>query len=195
MPAAAAARAARLRRGRDRPTSPDESARHRAADRRTASGSARSISSPRANWPSSRTGRLDQPGRARGAGPGGQPPARLDRQPQPRGPRAAARRVRGRSTAISAACSRPCSKAARRISSWSNSDDPLEAGLEIMAQPPGKRLSVAHPALGRRAGADRGGADLRAVPHQSRADLRARRGRCAARRRQYRALLRPARPR
>jgi chromosome segregation protein len=46
------------------------------------------------------------------------------------------------------------------------SDDPLEAGLEIMAQPPGKRLSTADPAVGRRAGADRGRADLRPVPHQ-----------------------------
>ena len=48
-------------------------------------------------------------------------------------------------------------------------------------------------ALGRRAGADRAGADLRRVPHQPGADLRARRGRRAARRLQRRALLRPAR--
>ncbi len=33
-----------------------------------------------------------------------------------------------------------CSKAARRTSRWSICDDPLEAGLEIYAQPPGKRL-------------------------------------------------------
>jgi chromosome segregation protein len=41
---------------------------------------------------------------------------------------------------ISAACSAACSKAGRRISRWSIRDDPLEAGLEIFAQPPGKRL-------------------------------------------------------
>ena len=50
------------------------------------------------------------------------------------------------------------------------------------------------PAVGRRAGADRHRPDLRFVPDQPGADLRARRGRCAARRRQCRALLRPARP-
>ena len=31
-----------------------------------------------------------------------------------------------------------------------DSDDPLEAGLEVVASPPGKRLAVALPALGRR---------------------------------------------
>ena len=48
-------------------------------------------------------------------------------------------------------------------------------------------------ALGRRAGADRAGADLCGVPHQPLADLRAGRGRRAARRPQCRALLQPAR--
>ncbi len=48
-------------------------------------------------------------------------------------------------------------------------------------------------AVRRRAGADRAGADLRGVPHQSGADLRAGRGRRAARRPQRRALLQPAR--
>ena len=62
------------------------------------------------------------------------------------------------------------------------SDDPLEAGLEIMAKPPGKKTGDAVAALRRRAGAHRAGADLRRVPHQSGADLRARRGRRAARR-------------
>ena len=73
------------------------------------------------------------------------------------------------------------------------SDDPLEAGLEILAQAARQEARDAVAALGRRAGADRAGADLRGVPHQSGADLRARRGRRAARRSQCRALLRPAR--
>ena len=48
------------------------------------------------------------------------------------------------------------------------------------------------PAVGRRAVADRHGADLRRVPHQPVADLRARRGGRAARRRQRRPLLHAA---
>ncbi len=59
--------------------------------------------------------------------------------------------------------------------------------------PAGQEAADHDAALRRRAGADRDGADLRGVPHQSGADLRARRGRRAARRRQCRALLRPAR--
>ena len=47
-------------------------------------------------------------------------------------------------------------------------------------------------AFGRRAGADGDGADLRGVPDQPVADLRARRGRRAARRLQRRAFLRSA---
>ena len=43
------------------------------------------------------------------------------------------------STATSSACSRPCSAAARPSCSSTESDDPLEAGLEIMARPPGKK--------------------------------------------------------
>ena len=70
-----------------------------------------------------------------------------------------------------------------------DSDDPLESGLEIFACPPGKRPQVADAAVRRREGADRAGADLRRVPDQSLADLRARRGRRAARRRQCRPLL------
>ena len=72
-------------------------------------------------------------------------------------------------------------------------EDPLEAGLEIIAKPPGKKPATLVAAVGRRAGADRAGADLRGVPDQPGADLRARRGRRAARRSQHRALLRPAR--
>ena len=57
--------------------------------------------------------------RARRIAGGDPPPARLDRQPQPRGAGAAARGVRAGRRAISEACSRPCSTAARRISRWS----------------------------------------------------------------------------
>ena len=53
-------------------------------------------------------------------------------------------------------------------------EDPLEAGLEILARPPGKKPADADAALRRRAGADRTCAHLRGLPYQSRADLRAR---------------------
>ena len=119
MPAAAAARDGRLQGGGDR-----------AGRRRNRRGSsARSQERERigpvnlvaeSELNELEESRLASPGRARGAGPGDPPPARLDRQPEPRGPRPAARRLPGRSTAISAACSPPCSRAARPISSWSN---------------------------------------------------------------------------
>ena len=69
------------------------------------------------------------------------------------------------------------------------SEDPLEAGLEILARPPGKKPQTMTLLVRRRAGADGHGADLRRVPDQSRADLRARRGRRAARRSQCRTFL------
>ena len=52
-----------------------------------------------------------------------------------------ARRSSG-STAISPGCSRAFSAAARRSWRWSTTPDPLAAGLEIMASPPGKRLQA-----------------------------------------------------
>ena len=73
------------------------------------------------------------------------------------------------------------------------SDDPLEAGLEIMAKPPGKKPSTLSLLSGGEQALTALGADLRGVPDQSGADLRAGRGRRAARRSQRRALLRPAR--
>ena len=73
------------------------------------------------------------------------------------------------------------------------SEDPLEAGLEIMAKPPGKKPATLSLSIRRRAGAHGARLDLCRVPHQSGADLRARRGRRPARRLQCRALLRPAR--
>ncbi len=68
-------------------------------------------------------------------------------------------------------------------------EDPLEAGARNPGQAAGQEARDAVAALGRRAGADRARADLRGVPHQSGADLRAGRGRRAARRSQRRALL------
>ncbi len=52
-------------------------------------------------------------------------------------------------------------------------DDPLEAGLEIVAKPPGKKPHDVVLALRRRAGAHRPRLDLCRLPHQSGADLRA----------------------
>ena len=68
--------------------------------------------------------------------------ARLDRPPEPRGPRAAARGVRPGGPRTSRRCSAGCSAAGGRIWRWSARDDPLEAGLEIYAEPPGKKLST-----------------------------------------------------
>ena len=72
------------------------------------------------------------------------------------------------------------------------SDDPLEAGLEIYAEPPGKKLSSLRSVVGRRAGADGVEPDLRGVPLHACTCGRARRSRCAARRCQCRSVLRPA---
>ena len=72
------------------------------------------------------------------------------------------------------------------------SDDPLEAGLEIIAKTAGQEAADAVAALGRRAGADRDGADLRGVLDEPLADLRAGRSRRAARRPQRRTVLQPA---
>ncbi len=59
-------------------------------------------------------------------------------------------------------------------------------------QAAGQEAGVAVAAVRRRAGADGHGADLRGVPHQSGADLRAGRSGRAARRSQRRPVLRPA---
>ena len=77
---------------------------------------------------------------------------------------------------------------------FTESEDPLEAGLEIFARPPGKRLQSPGAAVGRRTGPDRHGADLRGVPGQPRPGLRAGRSGRAAGRRQCRALLQDAEP-
>ena len=112
---------------------------------------------------------------------------------QPRRARAPARIVREGERQFRARCSRSCSRAARRGCTFTESEDPLEAGLEILAAPARQEADHALAALRRRAGADRDRADLRRVPGQSGADLRARRSGRAARRRQRRPLLPAAR--
>ena len=72
-------------------------------------------------------------------------------------------------------------------------DDPLEAGLEILAKPPGKKPAT----LSLLSGGEQALTALALIfavfLTNPGADLRARRSRCAARRSQRRALLRPAR--
>ena len=138
--------------------------------------------------------RTSSPGRARGAGRRHPPPARLDRQPQSRGPSPPAHRLPGGRPPFPQPVHHPvrrrpgASRAGRiRRSARGRTRDHGAA--------PGQASFHFDAAFRRRAGADRDRPDLRSVPDQSGADLRPRRGRRAARRRQYRALLRPARPR
>ena len=65
----------------------------------------------------------------------------------------------------------------------------LDSGVQVVAQPPGQAQFVDPPAVGRREGADRDLAGVRAVPAQSGAVLPAGRSRRAARRSQHRPLL------
>ncbi len=51
---------------------------------------------------------------------------------------------------------------------FTESEDPLEAGPRNLRPPAGQAAAIAGAAVGRRAGADRHGADLRRVPGQSR---------------------------
>ena len=69
-------------------------------------------------------------------------------------------------------------------------EDLLAAGVAIMARPPGKRNSTISPAVGRREGADGGGAGVLDLRPQPGAVLPAGRGRRAAGRAQRRPLLR-----
>ena len=70
------------------------------------------------------------------------------------------------------------------------SADPLEAGLELLARPPGKKPQTLTLLSGGEQALTAHVAHLRRLPDQPLADLRARRGRRAARRLQRRALLR-----
>ena len=96
----------------------EESAAH---DRLIAGARADRAGQPRRRKRTGRTGqqRRNQRRRARRIGPGGQPAARFDRHAEPRGPRSGCSPRSRRSTRISAGCSRPCSRAARRIWRWS----------------------------------------------------------------------------
>ena len=109
-------------------------------------------------------------------------------EPQPRGPRAAARRLRGGQRAFPAAVH---ASVRRRHGRTAADRIRRSAGGRARNPRPPARQEAADDdaAVGRRAGADGDGADLRGVPDQSGADLRARRGRRAARRPQCRALL------
>ncbi len=73
------------------------------------------------------------------------------------------------------------------------SDDPLEAGLEIIAKPPGKKPSTMTLLSGGEQALTAMSLIFAVFLDQSGADLRAGRGRCAARRCQCRALLPVAR--
>ncbi len=124
--------------------------------RRRAAGRGRGRAQARQSAPRARAARRREPARRRGAqrGPreprqarcgarrpdrGDQAPARRDPHPEPGRARAAPRRLRNRQPAISRTCFRPCSRAARPNCSWSNPTIRLEAGLELVAQPPGKK--------------------------------------------------------
>ena len=72
------------------------------------------------------------------------------------------------------------------------SDDPLEAGLEILARPPGKKPQTMTLLSGGEQALTAIALIFAVFLTNPVADLRARRGRRAARRRQCRALLRPA---
>ena len=191
MPAAAAARTDRLRSRRAR--RPRGGARRRSTGwSPSASGSARSTWSPSRNSPNS-TRRANSSAAERDElHAGDQPPARIDRQPQPRGARAAAGGVRAGRSPFPQPVHHPV-RGRRGASRAGRERRSAGGGAGDHGAAAGQAPVGADPVVGRRAGADRGGADLRPVPDQPGADLRARRGRRAARRRQCRALLRPAR--
>ena len=81
------------------------------------------------------------PGARGRAAAGAGPAAGRDRHARRRGARSVCWPRSRRSTGISAGCSPCCSAAARRICASTGADDPLQAGLELEASPPGKKLS------------------------------------------------------
>ena len=76
-----------------------------------------------------------------------------------------------------------------RLEMIESPEDPLEGGLEIIAKPPGKKPATLSLLSGGEQTLTALVADFRRVPDQPVADLRSRRGRCSARRRQRRPLL------
>ena len=129
--------------------------------------------------------------RARRSGRSDQAAAPGHPEPQPRGARAAAGLVRDGQRPFQAAVLRTVR---RRRSRASADRERRSAGSRPRNHRQAARQEAADAvaAVRRRAGADRAGADLRGVPHQPVADLRAGRSRRAARRSQRRAVLRPA---
>ena len=130
--------------------------------------------------------------RARRSDRGHPAAAHRHRQPQPRGARAARRLVRHRGRPLPHPVREAVRRRRRRApahrfgrSAGGRARHPRQAA--------GQEAAIAVAAVGRRAGADGDGADLRGVPHQSRADLRARRGRRPARRPQCRPFLQSSR--
>ena len=129
--------------------------------------------------------------RARRSGRGDQAAAPGHPEPQPRSARAAADLVRDRQRPFQAAVHRTV----RRRRSGAASDRERRSARSRPRnhrQAARQEAADAVAAVRRRAGADRAGADLRGVPHQPVADLRAGRSRRAARRPQRRAVLQPA---
>ena len=113
------------------------SRRGSAVCRASASGSARSTCAPRRSSPRSRPSATASR-RARRPRRGDQAPAPGDRQPQPRGPRAAARRLRRGQRHFRRLFTTLFGGGTAELT-LIDSDDPLEAGLEIIARPPGKK--------------------------------------------------------
>ena len=126
-------------------------------------------------------------------GPRSRPsPAPGHRQSEPGGPGTASRRLRGRQRDFGELFTTLFGGGKAELQ-LIESEDPLEAGLEILAHPPGKRPNALSLLSGGEQTLDRAVPDIRRVPHQSLADLRAGRSRCPARRSQCRAVLQPAR--
>src|SRR5499427_4241390 len=173
---------ARRRRGRSR--SRTVAPRPRAARRRQ---SARRGRAARGRDPARLArDRARRPGRSDQAAAPGHP------EPQPRSARAAARLLRDGEQPLQA----PVHRAVRRRDRGAAADrarGPARGRPRNHRQAAGQEAGDAVAALRRRAGAHGACPHLRGVSHQPGADLRARRGRRATRRSQYRALLRPAR--
>ena len=103
-----------------------------------------------------------------------------DRHPQSGGARAACRRFRCRQRPFQGSVLDPVRGRQRRAAA-DRIRGSARGGTRASRPAAGQEAADADASFGRRAGADRACAHLRRVPHQSGADLRARRGRRAAR--------------